>query len=271
MADASTTRADLRLGELRAEDRERNMVIVALLLFIAGGGIVCGCFFICLNYSDRLSNYRRKRSARIEHQRGMHQETIAEERAAVAAKALRKMAMRSSRQLKKANTVGDTVFWEKSFSSSVSSWDDLEDAAEPAPELSPKKKSRRSKSKSRRQSWSATSKHADATSPSQSFSQDSSHEWSRGKTSMDDFEVGSFQGASPHSTEPVASETGQVVSDIMARLGMELDRTQSMSLEWRRRHFKEMLLKWHPDKNPHLYATAVFQKLMVMRGGYLDA
>lgn len=269
-ADATTTYANPGMGELAPEDRERNLIIVGLLVFVASFGIICACFFRCLNYSDKISAFRVRRSARIEHQKGMRQESIEEERAAEAAKTLKKMATRSSRQIRKASTVGETNFWNNSFLGSVSSWDDLEDPAEPEPELSPKKKSRR-KSKSRRQSWSATSEHADATSSPGTFSQESSPEQSRSKTSTDDPEVRNFQGSSPHSTEPNASETGQIVSDIMAKLGMELDRTQSRSLEWRRKHFKEILLRWHPDKNPQLYATAVFQKLMVLRVGYLDA
>lgn len=269
MADATTTFVNPGMGELNEEDRQRNLIIVGLLVFVAVGGIICACFFISLNYSDKLSAFRRRRSARIEHQKGMHRESIAEERAAIAATTLKKMATRSSKQLRKARTVGETNFWNNSFLDS--SWDDfdLEDPAEPEPELSPKKK--RKKSKSRRQSWSTASEYSEAASLPESFSPQSSPEQSRRQTSMDDPDVSHFQGASPHSTEPNAAETGEIVSDIMARLGMELDRTQSRSLEWRRKHFKEMLLKWHPDKNPHLHATAVFQKLMIMRVGYLDA
>lgn len=281
MADATrgrhvvptTTYVNPGMGELAPEDRERNLIIVGLLVFVASFGIICACFFRCLNYSDKISTYRVRRSARIEHQKGMRRESIEEERAAIAAKTLKKMATRSSKQIRKASTVGETDFWKNSFLGSVSSWDDLddlEDPAEPEPELSPKKKIRR-KSKSRRQSWSPTFEHADATSSPGTFSQESSPEQSRSKTSTDDPEVRNFQGSSPHSTEPNATETGQIVSDIMAKLGMDLDRTQSRTLEWRRKHFKEILLKWHPDKNPHLYATAVFQKLMLMRVGYLDA
>lgn len=285
MADTTISRDDPGLGELPAEDRERNLFIVGILLFICVGGIICGCFFICLNYYDRLSAFRVRRSARIQHQRGQQQETVAEERAAVTAKALRKMAARNSRHLKKTHSLGsqEKDFWTDSFLSSVSSWDDLENPAEPDPELSPKKKNRRNhKSKSRRQTGSAKSEEypgetSNFSAQPKSFSHDTFPQQfgtffqSHSNTNMNYPEGSDYQGASPHSTAPIPAESLEIVSDIMTQLGMELDRTQSMSLEWRRRHFKELLFKWHPDKNPHLCATAVFQKLMLRRGAYLDA
>lgn len=281
MAAATIPRDNPGMGELPAEDRERNLLIVGLLLFIVVVGVICGCFFICMNYYDRRSAFRVRRSARIQHQQ--KQETVAEERAAVATETMRKKALRNSRQLKKAHSLEaeEKDFWNDSFLSSVSSWDDLESPAEPEPELSPKKKNGR-KSKPRRQSWSATTEdHADKTSnfgaSPKSSCQDGFTEhfgtssWSHNSTNMNDPEGSRYQGASPHSTAPIAAESPEIVSDILTQLGIELDRTQVRSLEWRRRHFKELLFKWHPDKNPHLHATTVFQKLMLRRGAYLDA
>lgn len=51
-----------------------------------------------------------------------------------------------------------------------------------------------------------------------------------------------------------------------------LDSTSAKDLEWRRQHFKSLLLKWHPDKNQENTnrATEVFRYLMGRRARYLD-
>lgn len=76
---------------------------------------------------------------------------------------------------------------------------------------------------------------------------------------------------------PGASETNNVseeeLSSIVARLNSELDTTRAKDVEWRRRHFKGLLLRWHPDKNrerPEL-AAEVLKHLLARRSGYLDS
>lgn len=49
--------------------------------------------------------------------------------------------------------------------------------------------------------------------------------------------------------------------------------THGKELEWRRHHFKSLLLKWHPDKNldnPDC-AAEVFRHLLSVRGRYFMA
>jgi len=60
--------------------------------------------------------------------------------------------------------------------------------------------------------------------------------------------------------------------EITAKLDVELDQTQGKDLEWRRRHFKALLLKWHPDKNREgsVVAGEVFKHLMKRRAVYLE-
>lgn len=64
------------------------------------------------------------------------------------------------------------------------------------------------------------------------------------------------------------------VVGIIATIDKELDGTRGKDLEWRRRHFRELMLRWHPDKNrkesPE-QAAEVFRHVMARRGGYLDA
>lgn len=61
-------------------------------------------------------------------------------------------------------------------------------------------------------------------------------------------------------------------ADLIAVVDKELDQTQGKDLEWRRRNFKNLLLKWHPDKNTsEPRAAEVFRYLMGRRGRYLEA
>eukprot|EP00931_Biecheleriopsis_adriatica_P056165 TRINITY_DN33281_c0_g1_i2.p1 TRINITY_DN33281_c0_g1~~TRINITY_DN33281_c0_g1_i2.p1 ORF type:complete len:362 (+),score=47.35 TRINITY_DN33281_c0_g1_i2:66-1088(+) len=62
-----------------------------------------------------------------------------------------------------------------------------------------------------------------------------------------------------------------IVSEIIERLGMELDRTQASDLAWRRKHFKKLMLQWHPDKSDEPYAVDVFRYLMSRRSRYLES
>lgn len=61
--------------------------------------------------------------------------------------------------------------------------------------------------------------------------------------------------------------------DVIARLGFELDGEMRKDPEWRQKRFKELMLKWHPDKNPDAVqqATEVFQYLMKRKAAYLLA
>jgi len=61
-------------------------------------------------------------------------------------------------------------------------------------------------------------------------------------------------------------------ADLIAKVDKELDQTQSKDLETRRRTFKNLILKWHPDKNQEeVLAAEVFRHLMSRRGRYLEA
>ncbi|CAE7462672.1 unnamed protein product [Symbiodinium natans] len=61
-------------------------------------------------------------------------------------------------------------------------------------------------------------------------------------------------------------------ADLIAKVDKELDQTQSKDLETRRRTFKNLILKWHPDKNhEEALAAEVFRHLMSRRGRYLEA
>lgn len=63
----------------------------------------------------------------------------------------------------------------------------------------------------------------------------------------------------------------EAVREALSKVGKELDTTRGKDLEWRRRHFKMLLLQWHPDKNQSPIATDVFRHLMARRASYLDA
>eukprot|EP00913_Durusdinium_trenchii_P012167 g11428.t1 len=77
------------------------------------------------------------------------------------------------------------------------------------------------------------------------------------------------------STDPrVAADTAAApeAGDLIAKVDHELDQSQCKDLETRRRIFKNLILKWHPDKNQEeVLATEVFRHLMARRGRYLEA
>lgn len=79
---------------------------------------------------------------------------------------------------------------------------------------------------------------------------------------------GSAKGAQ---ADPDAKQ--EKIADLVATVEKELDLTQAKDLEWRRHHFKGLLLKWHPDKNMSQSAEAaeVFKHLMARRGQYLES
>jgi len=68
------------------------------------------------------------------------------------------------------------------------------------------------------------------------------------------------------------------LSDQIAKLDAELETTRTKDIEWRRKHFKALLLRWHPDKNSggmgeaesEVQAGEVFKHLLARRGDYLD-
>lgn len=67
------------------------------------------------------------------------------------------------------------------------------------------------------------------------------------------------------------------VSDHIARLDAELDANRKKDVDFRKQHFKELCLKWHPDKNANgmgeaesaAQANEIFKHLLSRRGGYL--
>lgn len=67
------------------------------------------------------------------------------------------------------------------------------------------------------------------------------------------------------------------VNKHVVRLDADLDETQKEDLEFRRKHFKDLLLKWHPDKNTGgmgeaesaAQANEVFKHLLARRKRYL--
>eukprot|EP00931_Biecheleriopsis_adriatica_P043442 TRINITY_DN24841_c0_g1_i1.p1 TRINITY_DN24841_c0_g1~~TRINITY_DN24841_c0_g1_i1.p1 ORF type:complete len:597 (-),score=117.91 TRINITY_DN24841_c0_g1_i1:37-1827(-) len=67
-------------------------------------------------------------------------------------------------------------------------------------------------------------------------------------------------------------EASSEANDLIAKVDLELDQTMGKDLETRRRTFKNLMLKWHPDKNQEEeLATEVFRHLMARRGRYLEA
>eukprot|EP00927_Polykrikos_kofoidii_P065528 TRINITY_DN61269_c0_g1_i1.p1 TRINITY_DN61269_c0_g1~~TRINITY_DN61269_c0_g1_i1.p1 ORF type:complete len:937 (+),score=126.62 TRINITY_DN61269_c0_g1_i1:143-2953(+) len=85
--------------------------------------------------------------------------------------------------------------------------------------------------------------------------------------------AGSKACSPPHSIEGVEEGTvGAQASEVISKVDVELDVSRGNDLEWRRRNFKALLLKWHPDKNidQSEVAAEVFKHLMKRRGGYLD-
>ncbi|CAJ1422277.1 unnamed protein product [Effrenium voratum] len=77
----------------------------------------------------------------------------------------------------------------------------------------------------------------------------------------------------PRANPRVAADTAAApeAADLIAQVDYELDQSQSKDLESRRRIFKALILKWHPDKNQEALAAEVFRHLMARRGGYLEA
>lgn len=108
-----------------------------------------------------------------------------------------------------------------------------------------------------------------------------------GKSSKSKGRSSSFSSANTRSSsfrmpDPAASETAARVAAVVAsvtvrqfiaELDADLDSTQGNVLEWRRRHFKELMLRWHPDKQGDggVDTKDVFQHLMQRRVGYLKA
>lgn len=82
------------------------------------------------------------------------------------------------------------------------------------------------------------------------------------------------EAASPPATGGSALPEAADAAELVAKLDVELDLSRGKDLEWRRRNFKGLLLKWHPDKNlggnPEV-STEVFRHLMARRAGYLMA
>lgn len=72
-----------------------------------------------------------------------------------------------------------------------------------------------------------------------------------------------------------ASRTGEgpagEVPDLIAEVDAELARTRGKDLEWRRHNFKQLLFRWHPDKNPDRpeQSAEVFKHLQAQRARYL--
>lgn len=69
-----------------------------------------------------------------------------------------------------------------------------------------------------------------------------------------------------------------VMGEHISRLDAELDANRKKDLEFRRQHFKELCLKWHPDKNANgmgeaessAQANEIFKHLLSRRAGYLS-
>jgi len=72
--------------------------------------------------------------------------------------------------------------------------------------------------------------------------------------------------------------TAVMVNEHIKNLDAELDSTRTKDIEWRRRNFKTLLLKWHPDKNTSgmgeaetsAQANEVFKHLLARRTRYLE-
>jgi len=62
-----------------------------------------------------------------------------------------------------------------------------------------------------------------------------------------------------------------IVLELIDKLDQEMADGQDKDQEWRRQHFKTLMLRWHPDKNrtetPE-QANAVFRYLMAKRDRY---
>jgi len=91
-----------------------------------------------------------------------------------------------------------------------------------------------------------------------------------GSPSNDEGSPSNDEGNEANGNEANTEDVG-VVDELIAKLQKELDQTMGKDLESRRRIFKGLLLKWHPDKNQHqaVEATEVFKYLMKRRAGYM--
>lgn len=76
----------------------------------------------------------------------------------------------------------------------------------------------------------------------------------------------------PDNNEAAKDAPAAAAFNVITKIDAELDAMRGKDLEWRRKHFKALLLQWHPDKNheePH--AAEVFRHLMGRRGNFLEA
>jgi len=80
------------------------------------------------------------------------------------------------------------------------------------------------------------------------------------------------EAPSPVSSPPPVADPA--LAALVSRIDSELDGTKGKDLEWRKQHFKSLMLTWHPDKNrsetPER-AAAVFKHLFDRRARYLEA
>jgi hypothetical protein len=78
---------------------------------------------------------------------------------------------------------------------------------------------------------------------------------------------------------PVEHVVDSLVKQQIAQLDAEIDGNVSKDIEWKKRHFKELCLKWHPDKNTNgmgeaessAQAHEVFKHLLSRRTSYIGA
>eukprot|EP00928_Gymnodinium_smaydae_P035357 TRINITY_DN24898_c0_g1_i1.p1 TRINITY_DN24898_c0_g1~~TRINITY_DN24898_c0_g1_i1.p1 ORF type:complete len:1021 (+),score=129.72 TRINITY_DN24898_c0_g1_i1:125-3187(+) len=79
-------------------------------------------------------------------------------------------------------------------------------------------------------------------------------------------------GASSPKVDAPENPALSAAAEHVAQLNAELDSTRSKDAEWRKKHFKSLQLKWHPDKNHDQaeIAAEVFKALMKRQTGYLD-
>ena len=81
-----------------------------------------------------------------------------------------------------------------------------------------------------------------------------------------DHDADSFSGTTPTASnaQPTSSQT-----DMITELAQELTVTRAEEPERRRKNFKRLLLKLHPDKNSSSAASEAFQYLVARRQEYL--
>eukprot|EP00929_Paragymnodinium_shiwhaense_P099691 TRINITY_DN6147_c1_g1_i1.p1 TRINITY_DN6147_c1_g1~~TRINITY_DN6147_c1_g1_i1.p1 ORF type:complete len:698 (+),score=194.98 TRINITY_DN6147_c1_g1_i1:121-2214(+) len=76
----------------------------------------------------------------------------------------------------------------------------------------------------------------------------------------------------PAAPAPVPVDpAAQAIADVIAEVDKELDMSMGKDMEERKKVFKALQLKWHPDKNPEdaEKASEVFKHLMKRRAGYM--